>query len=30
MPVWCEAAAEWDHDWNEDGVCRECGMGAES
>lgn len=26
--VWCEAAAEWDHDWDADDRCRECGIGA--
>ena len=24
----CEAAREWDHDWSDEGVCQECGMGA--
>jgi len=27
---WCEAAAEGDHDWNENDECRECGMGTAS
>lgn len=24
----CEAAAEWDHDWDAQDVCRECGIGG--
>lgn len=25
--VFCEVAAEWDHDWH-DGVCSECGVAS--
>lgn len=26
--IFCEAAAEWDHDWDANDVCRECGLGG--
>ena len=28
MSIFCEAAAEWDHDWDANGICLECGTGG--